>query len=252
MLIPCYLARRSVTTMTNKKDLTKYVWAFTLGDGGLSSLKSYNRKENKINTSGRKITDINSHYYIKQLSIHDDYILWQASILEQITNVTIKHNNGYVDDRGYTIKPQTVLTTRNHPFYTILRERIYNNGVKTISIHDLKLLDWQCMAIFYMDDGWLETKMNKNGTMYVRIGIASHSFSEAENYILTAAIKEKLGVRFETKKHKQRSGIYKYYIRTSKYEANKFLEGVRPFILPSFEYKLVEQLAPLNKGDDIV
>jgi len=236
--------------MINRKDLTKYIFAFTLGDGALFNNKQ-NLKNNGIGRYANNTPIKNSHYYLKQIAIHKDYVDWQANILESLTNVSIYYTDAYTDKRGYSCKAQYKLQTRAHPFYTTMRERIYPSGIKTISMHDLKLLDWETLAIFYMDDGWIESRVNKNGSVYYRIGIASHSFTQAENYILTAAIKEKTGVRFETTKHKQNSGQYKYYIRTSKQEAIKFLEGVRPYILPSFEYKLIERLAP-TKGDDIV
>lgn len=233
--------------MTNKKDLTKYIWGFTLGDGGLSSLKPYNRVEetDRKNTTGSKRTGINSHYYLKQLSIHRDYVEWQASILEEITATTIVENNSYVDNRGYNIKPQLVLTTRNHPVYTTMRERIYYNGIKAISPHDLKLLDWEVAAIFYMDDGWLDARETKTKGLYIRTSIASHSYTYGDNTLLRDAFAEKLGIHFDTKRHKQKSGEYKWYLQTSKDNAKRFLEGITPYIKPSFEYKLVERLAPI-------
>lgn len=230
--------------MTNRKDLTAYVWAFTLGDGALSSLKPYSRNIEETNI-GRKRTGINSHYYLKQLSVHKDYVDWQASILERLTQVTIRANKAYVDNRGYSIKEQLELTTRSHPFYTTLRERIYYNGLKAISPHDLKLLDWETAAIFYMDDGWLDTKETKTKGLYIRASIASHSFTYGDNTLLRDAFAEKLGVHFDTKRHKQKSGEYKWFLQTSKDNAKRFLEGITPYIKPSFEYKLVERLAPM-------
>lgn len=237
--------------MTNKKDLTKYVWAFTLGDGALSSLKSYylvdQRKVERLQYDRPK----NSHYYLKQLSTHRDYVEYQASILEHITGTSITVNDSYTDNRGYVSKEQLHLKTKNHPFFTTMRNRVYYNGIKAVSVHDLKLLDWQCAALFYMDDGWLEVDTRTTKEDYVRVGIASHSYTHGDNILLRSAIAEKLGVHFDIARHKQKSGEYKFYLRAKKDQAKRFLEGVSPYILPSFEYKLVERLAPA-KGDDIV
>lgn len=216
------------------KDFTKKVWAFTLGDGALSNLKRTPRDGSR-NVKGRK--DKNSYYYLRQIETHKDYIDWQAEILSDLTKVTTSYENPYTDSRGYNCKGKYKLSTMVHPFYTKLRERIYLNGIKAIDPHYLKLLDWEALAILFMDDGWTEIQRNKSGT-YIRIGISTHNYTYGDNYLLSKAIVEKVGVHFDVKRHKQKSGTYLWYLRTSKDNALRFIEGIYKFVLPSFSYKV--------------
>jgi len=210
----------------NRKDLTKYIFAFTLGDGYLSKVE---KKEN-------------SFYGIKQVDTHKDYLEFQKEVLSSISDVKISYRNPYKDKRGFNVQGQFSLQTGRHPIYTKMRRRIYYNGIKSISYHDLKLFDWECLAIFFMDDGWMEKR--KDG--YKRIGIATHSFTFGDNILLKKAIEEKTGIRFGIFKHKLASGNYKFYLRTSKSESERFIEGVYPFLFKSFHYKITERLAPSN------
>ena len=240
---------RCVTTMETK-DFTKKIWAFTLGDGGLSSTQSYYLVDERKHERSWYNREKNSHYYLKQREDHLDYIEWQANYLEQLTSIRISHNDAYIDKRGFNIKGQYELHTKTHPIYTTMRNRIYLNNTKCISEHDLHLLDWECMAIFYMDDGWLETQERQTTETYVRIGIASHNFTYGDQLMLKAAIKEKLGIEFNIRKHLQKSGEYKYFLSAKKEHARRFLDGISRFILPSYEYKLFsEQVAPAMGGD---
>ena len=244
MPIPCYLDMRSVTTMETK-DFTKKIWAFTLGDGGLSPTNTFNPvKVRKLQNPwfDRKK---NSLYYLKQIEEHKDYIDFQANFLEQLTSVTITNQPAYVDKRGYLCKGQYTLRTKTHPKYTTMRNRIYLNNYKCISEHDLHLLDWECMAYFYMDDGWLEIQERLTTETYVRASIASHNYTYGDQLMLKQAIKEKLGIEFNIRKHLQKSGEYKYFLQAKKDHAKRFLDGISTYILPSFEYKLFsERVAP--------
>lgn len=240
---------RCVTTMETK-DFIKKVWAFTLGDGGLSSTKSYYLVENRKYERSWYNREKQSHYYIKQREDHKDYIDWQANYLEQLTSVRIQYNEAYTDKRGYTCKGQFELHTKNHPIYTILRNRIYLNGTKCISEHDLHLLDWEVMAIFYMDDGWIDVQERKRVDTYVRIGIASHNYTYGDQLMLRKAIKEKLSIEFNIRKHLQKSGECMFYLEAKKEHAKRFLEGISKFILPSYEYKLDFRKCNSEKSDD--
>ena len=232
------------------KELTNLISSFIIGDGALSNLKHYGKGKGNYEINKTK----NSKYYLKQLSIHKDYIEWQASILENLTRVSMNTVKEYIDSRGYKAKEQIHLSSMCHPFYTTMRQNFYINNEKIISPHYLKLWNEQSMAILFMDDGWLEKTLNENGTIYYRVGIATHSFTYGDNMLLKKMIKEKFAIEFDIKKHKQKSGQYKFYLRNSKNNSLRFLDLISPFVFPSFFYKIdmSVQLTPNNKGDDIV
>jgi hypothetical protein len=154
----------------DKKELTKLVSSFVIGDGTLSNLKRY-----PVNGKYKENKEKNSKYSIKQLSIHKDYIDWQTEILENLTRVRATIIPEHVDNRGYTSHEMISLVTMRHPFYTKMRNNCYLDNRKTINPHFLKLWDAQSLATLYMDDGWLEKKINKNVSVNQRIGITTHS-----------------------------------------------------------------------------
>lgn len=229
----------SVTTMiANKKEFTKLVSSFVLGDGYLSTTKSYYLVEQRTVERPQYNRKKNSAYRLKQLKVHQDYVEWQVSILEELTSVHLVVVPQSVDSRGYNSNERYQLSTKTHPFYTAMRERLYNSGVKQLDPHYLKLFDWQSAAILYMDDGWIDVEPRLTKETYVRASIASHSYTYAENLLLKQVLKEKLGIEFNVRRHKQRSGEYKWYLEAKKDHAKRFLSGIERYVFPSFYYKL--------------
>ncbi len=212
-----------------KKEFIKIVHASILGDG-------YFYKVDQDNTK------INTHYMLKQSSDHEDYINYVANILEDLTRVTIIEKESYTDDRGYTCKAQLELKTMRHPTYKKMYNRLYSHvggtHVKRLDPHYIKNIDWQTLGIMYMDDGWVESHENKTKENYVRCGIATHCFSYFENKTLRDLFAERFNIHADVTHHKMRSGKICYYLRFKKDNAKRLIEGVSPFILPSYEYKL--------------
>lgn len=204
--------------ITDKKELTKYVWSFVLGDGRLTVSKSKNRPNNILNYT----------FDCPQISEHEDYILWRADILSNITGVYLQYKeleNG---------KPQIRTTTGRHPFFTTLRQRMYLNGTKLIDPHDLKLLDWETLAIFYQDDGCLSHKSYNS----YNLTISSESYTYGDNILLQRAIKDKTDILFSVHKISV-NGNTKYRLALQNKEGQeKFINGVRPYIKKSFDYKI--------------
>lgn len=238
----------------DEKLKVKYVSSFVFGDGALSSLKSYSRiLEDGTERKSLSGKTKNSKYYIKQLSIHEDYMNFQSEILENITSYSMSKTPSHIDKRGYTCKEQISLYSSCHPFFTRMRERFYINGVKQIDPHYLKLWDEESLCFFYMDNGWLEKKENKDGTFYIRVGLATHAYSYGDVLLIQKWIKEKFNIMFDIKRHKQKSGDYKYILRNSKDNSKKFLDKIYKYSFPSFEYKFLPDDLPLSlKGDDII
>lgn len=209
-------------------EVIKIVHASILGDGFFYKVDQTNNKAN-------------THFMLKQTG-HDDYINWMANKLESVTRVTISTVDAYVDKRGYNIAEQKVLKTMRHPFYKTMYNRLYSHvdhtHIKRLDPHYLKLVDWQSLAMIYMDDGWIDVSENKIKDDYIRISLSTHCFSYFENLTLRQLLAEKFGIHGEVKHHKQKSGNILYFLQFKQDNAKRFLEGVKPFIFPSFEYKL--------------
>lgn len=202
--------------MINNKELTRLISAMVIGDGSL-------RKWQGVKNAG---------YSLSQIAAHKDYIDWQIDILSNITKPSIAYYDA-VEGHQASYK----LWTKSHPFFTTLYERIYFDGRKSVSTHDLELFDWQSAAIWFMDDGYrLKSKdINQRGNVFY----STDNFTHAEVILLQKALYNKLNIPFNIRRRGyKKDGTIIYRLVATKDNAEKFVEGISPFILPSFEYKL--------------
>jgi hypothetical protein len=207
--------------ITDKKTLVKYVSAFVLGDGGLFKNSTPNS---------------NARYMLSQSAIHMDYVLWQQSILNNLTSSEIYKKAAYVDKNNWRHNDQVRLQTKSLPFFTTIRNRWYVDNKKVVSPHDLKLLDAEMLAILYMDDGSLATTSGRD-RKHLRVDISTQGYSWDDNNLLRDEIANRLGIHFDVGKTKYPSGIkYKLTLR-HKYVCD-FIDIIKPYILPSFAYKI--------------
>lgn len=206
----------------DKKDLVKLISFMTTFDGGL-----YVGKDCK-----------NAAFIMNMRKENLDYLLWVKATLENITSVRLKDRKDYNVD-GCNRAPQLRLETKVHPFFTTIRNRIYVANHKVIDPHMLKLLDAEALAIIFMADG---SASMKNG---IRFHTKGYSYND--NMALSKTIYEKFGLRTNVNRH------YQYFeLRLKSADTGKFVDLVKPYICPSFRYKL-EQVAPHSTvGGEIV
>lgn len=216
----------------DKKQLTKLVSYFAMGDGG-------------VYYSGQ-----HCKFIMNMRSKNRDYIDWVANTLKEITNVKIREVPDYNTD-GYTRQPLTRLETASHPFFTMLRDRIYVDKYKGLDEHTLKLLDWESLAILYMCDGslYIDKPSPKKGLVNPSYNVYLHlkRLSYGDQFILKKALKEKLDLEFNINK----CGNF-YNLRLRVKDVEKFMQGVTPYMLPSFSYKIIRTENPTQVGGDIV
>ena len=205
----------------DKKQLTKLISYFAMGDGGLYL----------PDPKG------NAKFIMNMKKENSDYIYWVKETLEEIVGTSIYDRKDYNTD-GCTRQPQLRLESNRHPFLTTIHDRIYTcDGHKGLDMHTLKLLDWEAMAILYMCDG--------SGQEYLRpeIGMVNPScrvtlnmkrLSEAEQVVLKKTIRDNLGVEFNVNKQNKY-----FYLNLRTKDVNKFMDGVMPFMQESFKYKIV-------------
>ena len=220
----------------NKKEFLKYAVAFCYGDGGVYMHGNNARFEANVTED------------------HKDYVDWRVGILETLTAV----NTYTIYRKNPNHKNLTKTYTRTHPTYTKIRHRLYNANHKVLDPHYLKLMDWETLAIWYMDDGCLgkvHYNSRKNGDYLgftPRVTLATHCFSYAENIFLKELFKKTFNLEFNVIKATGRQTQYwQLALRSKDYKA--FESGVCQFILPSFGYKLVQYERPQRElGDEKV
>jgi hypothetical protein len=217
--------------MRNNKELTKYVSTFLLGD---SSIFIDKRDWDKGG---------NATFECCQIEEHADYLNWMKSVLESITSVTITPKPSHKEYRTFPngivskVKPQLRLRTARHPFFNTFRERMYGTGKKAIDPHYLKLLDWESMAIWYMDDGYISNYMSKKVYPQDRLGLCTNGFTYGDNWLLKKEIKDIFDIEFNVQGCKQ-NGHLNYRLILRPRDVPKFIDNISKYVLPSFNYKL--------------
>lgn len=215
----------------DKKELTKLVSYFIMGDGGAYTAKH------------------NAKFVMNMKSENKDYIDWVDNVFSVFVGTKQYERKDYNTD-GCVRAPQIRLETNTHPFITTIRDRIYTDGYKGIDPHALKLLDWEAMAILYMCDGSLhEDKPNgkkglKNSSWNLTLNMKRLSYGD--HLLLKQSIRDRLGVEFNI----NRQGKY-YYMRLRCKDVEKFCVGVLPYMKDSFSYK-IRMLDPSIEGGEIV
>lgn len=224
----------------DNKQLTKLISYFAMGDGGLYRVKN----------SGGYL--LNAKFIMNMKEENSDYIYWVRDTLENITSVKVYNRKDYNTD-GCNRKPQLRIESRCHPFFTAIHNRIYTpDGHRGLDMHTLKLLDWEAISILFMSDGSTYRDFRQENGMKkpsFNVSLNLVRLSEAEQFVLKKAIKEKLDVEFNV----TRKGTQGFYLRLRTKDVDKFMEGIEPYMKSSFLYKVVRTTDPKEAlGGDIV
>lgn len=200
---------------TNMMQLSRFLtWSVT-GDGYV----------------GYSTNNKNAHYSITRSPEHKDY-------LEVIANkfVGLQDCNVKIDEYTRKDNDKTVLDLRtsSHPLFTRVRERQYINNHRVIDPHQVTMLDWEAAAFLYMDDGSL--CVNNKGSLITRLSTCAYSYPEQE--FLRRHFIEKLGVIWNV----NRTGKGLWQLNLAKQSRDIWFNGIRPFLVPSYQYKLPEFL----------
>lgn len=189
-----------------------------------------------------KYTDNKNYCFIMNMKAENrDYVEYCKDILENITTCKIMDRKDYNVD-GCNRKPQIRLTSSSHPFFTKLHDRIYTEKYKGLDPHAFKLFDWECLAILYMSDGCCSINHNR----YNSITLNMKRLSYGDQLFLKNQLKDKLDLEWNINRQNQY-----YYLRLRNKDISNFYSGIKPYILPSFSYKILD--VELSKGDgDIV
>jgi len=187
----------------------------------------------------------NCRFVMNMLEKNSDYVQWVSDVCSEITEAPIR----LVNDERQGRKPLLNITTKTNPLFTTLRHRIYTAHYKGIDPHALKLLDWEALAILYMCDGSLyieqpnEKKQLKNPSYNVTLNLKRLSYGD--QLLLKKALKDSLDLEWNIIRH------YNYYfLRLRCKDVARFMEYVSPYVLPSFQYKLLSRTGSSTIVDD--
>lgn len=210
---------------TNMMQLSKFLtWSVT-GDGYV----------------GYSTHNKNAHYSITRSPEHKDYLEVIANKFIGLQDCSVAINEYVRQDNDKTV---VSLRTTSHPIFTRVRERQYIDNHRVIDPHQVTMLDWEAAAFLYMDDGSL--CVNNKGSLITRLSTCAYSYPEQE--FLRKYFIEKLGVIWNI----NRSGRGNWQLNLAKQSRDIWFEGIRQYIVPSYQYKLPEFLqkeTPRTGGD---
>lgn len=197
----------------DKKRLMKLVSYLTMGDGSVY----YNRGAG------------NALFSMTQTEDHLDFVEYVAGVLGNVTGCSVVK-----EERAAPRKNVYKVYSRHHPYFNAVRDRVYTDSYKGIDPHALKLMDWEALALLYMSDGCLGRYVKDGKVKSYSLTINMCRLSYGDQLLLKQCIRDTMGVEFNV----VRTGRKYYTLRLRSRDIPTFIEGVRPYILESFNYKI--------------
>ena len=191
-----------------KKEFKNLLVGLALGDGHITKNGRSLRIQHCAKQKGYlqyKIDLINSYLEIDKVKIHEF------------------DNSGYPGVRMWYF----------NPFCKYIRRWLYKDGYKKIKKELLYRLTDREIAIWYMDDGCLYD--SHKGTGHMQLKISTCCKTQAEALDLIEFMSHKYDAHFFIIKEKG-----KYSIGCGKQSAKKFLDKIKPFVIDSMSYKLLD------------
>uniref|UniRef100_A0A6H1ZXB2 Putative homing endonuclease n=1 Tax=viral metagenome TaxID=1070528 RepID=A0A6H1ZXB2_9ZZZZ len=198
----------------NKREITEAIYWIILGDGCIE-----------------KALRGNYRLAVSHKSSHEDYLLWKASIIDQVTSWSVNPQNG----SGYSPDKSEYLRLRSsaHPWFTRAYDRIYAPlNRKSIDPHALKLLSPLGLSILYQDDGSYHYSLDAGHNILIH----KLCFSKFELEALAKTIVDKFGIIFRVNRVKNKGLGYRLRMRAS--DKEKFFDLIDSYIVPSMLYKV--------------
>lgn len=237
----------------NNADRGKLV-GMVLGDGHLSF-----RKRFKKDVKGQpKYEYLTSALVIAHSIKQKDYLEHKRNVIHSVIGGKMPDIAVYdhtLPSNGKTYRLARFQKTST--YFRILHGFIYSNrGKKYITKQVLDMLTPEGIAYWYMDDGSVHRNRNKDDKVTsCNTEIATYcTKQEVDN--ICEYFEKKYNIVFKPAYDKARD---KYFVRTNTAGSKKFVELVKPYIVPCMKYKIQhvadltvhEHQAPLA-GDDIV
>jgi LAGLIDADG DNA endonuclease family protein len=153
-----------------------------------------------------------------------EYITWKFNLLNQLTQCRLNYKT-WQDPRNKRVYCSVQLRSITSPIWNEFYDIFYKNGRRIIPHNLPDIISAQILAIWIMDDGY-----RRNDCNAMRLNTQAYSYNEHQ---LIKRSLEKLGIKSTI--HRQAS-YFVTYIPSSSMDVLR--SKVRPYIVPSMEYKL--------------
>lgn len=190
----------------------------------------------------------NNVFKLAHAESQKDYLEWK---IKQLNKVGIRNSGikSYVKTKGYTIGVPVYYTQLNIiPFIKVLR-RVFYKPIKNIANRKmLNRLNAKGVAIWYMDDGHINVRKDKNGRpmgFYIKIATC---IPKEQLQIIIDYFKEVWDVKFYAFHEGKKDNSYSLCCGTK--EGLKFINIVKPYVsqVPSMIHKITYDLSQRRRS----
>jgi hypothetical protein len=190
----------------------------------------------------------NNVFKLAHCEAQKEYLEWKIKQLNQhaLRNSGIK---SYIKTKGYNINVPVYYTQLNIiPFIKVLRRVCYKHKKIIGNRKLLNRLDKRGLAIWYMDDGHLNIRKDKEGRpmgFYIKISTCE---PKHEVQVIIDYFKEIWGINFYMVHEGRKEDSYSLCCGTK--EGLKFISLVKPYIeqVPSMLYKIQYDLSQRKRN----
>lgn len=160
-----------------------------------------------------------------------DYVLWKYAILENLVSKEPREISWDNPKRGLH-EVSWYFHTKSFREFGILHSYFYKNGVKIFPENIFEMLTPRMLAVWFMDDG---------SNTFESYTLNTHGFSTEEQKLIANFFRRCYGIHATIVKDRTKQ---KLYIGRNDYD--RFRTIVKPYIIPSMIYKIV------NPRNDLV
>ena len=190
----------------------------------------------------------NNVFKIAHSESQKEYLEWKV---KQLKDAGIRNNGikSYIKIKGYKTGVPVYYTQLNIiPFIKVLRKVFYKEKKILGNRKLLNRLDSKGIAIWYMDDGHINIRKDKNGRpmgFYIKIATCE---PKEEVQIIIDYFKEQWGINFYMIHEGQKEDSYSLCCGTK--EGLKFIDIVKPYVsqVPSMIHKITYDLSQRKRN----
>lgn len=173
---------------------------------------------------------------MKQSTKQKEYLMWKYEELKEHVSLHSLQEHSTYDERYNKVYHTIIFYTNANTQIEEIVTQFYSSGRKCVSKGILDNLDELSLAVWHMDDGtvdWNFRSKEYGWNSQPSISLCTDSFTVEECELIVEWFKTKYKlepvIRFSAKKHP--------HIKFNTKHTEKFLNIVRPYIIPSMQYK---------------
>ena len=190
----------------------------------------------------------NNVFKIAHCANQKDYLEWK---LKQLSEAALRNNGlkSYIKNSGFNVGTTVYYTQLNTiPFIKVLRRVMYKSKKIIGNRKLLNRLDARGIAIWYMDDGHINIRKDKNGRpigFYIKIAICE---PKEEVQVIIDYFKEIWNINFYMFHEGRQKDSYSLCCGTK--EGLKFISLVKPYVsqVPSMVHKITYDLTQRHRS----